>query len=59
MAVADDAVVAREVLDAIDVHAQNAWRVDRHGRSPREERAPMRVSIVKAVRAGRRGSSCR
>jgi putative cardiolipin synthase len=51
MAVAEDREVAREVLDAIDVHVQNAWRVDRHGRPPREERAPMRVSIAKAVRA--------
>ncbi|HEY6139988.1 MAG TPA: phosphatidylserine/phosphatidylglycerophosphate/cardiolipin synthase family protein [Thermoanaerobaculia bacterium] len=51
MAVAEDREVAREVLDAIEVHVQNAWRVDRHGRPPREERAPMRVSIAKAVRA--------
>ena len=51
MCMADDETVAREVLDAIDVHVQNAWRVDRHGRPPREERAPMRVSIAKSVRA--------
>jgi len=51
MCVADDEEVARELLEAIDVHAQNAWRVDRNGRPPREERTPMRVSIAKSVRA--------
>ena len=51
MCVADDEEMARELLDAIDVHARNAWRVDRNGRPPREERAPMRVSIAKSFRA--------
>ncbi len=51
MCVADDEEVARELLEAIDVHVRNAWRVDHNGRPPREERAPMRVSIAKSFRA--------
>jgi putative cardiolipin synthase len=50
MCVADDEGVARELLEAIDVHAQNSWRVDRDGRPPRDERGP-RVSIAKSFRA--------
>ena len=37
MCMADDADTARALLDAIDVHIRNAWRVDTDGSAPSEE----------------------
>lgn len=37
MCMADDADTARALLDAIDVHIRNAWRVETDGSAPAEE----------------------
>lgn len=49
MCVADDDEVARQLLESIEVHVQNAWRVDCDGRPPHNEPRP-RVSMAKAFR---------
>ena len=36
MCMADDPETARDLLQSIDVHVRNAWRVDIDGRAPRE-----------------------
>lgn len=51
LCVAEDAELARQLLAAIGVHAQHAWKVERHGRPPGEQRMPASVSF--GLRAAR------
>ncbi len=50
MCVAEDAEVAQELLESIDLHLQNAWQVHGNGKPVRVPRDPS-VSRAKAVRA--------
>jgi phosphatidylserine/phosphatidylglycerophosphate/cardiolipin synthase-like enzyme len=49
MCVVDDPELAQELLESIDLHLQNAWRIHRNGRPSRQERYPL-VSHAKKVR---------
>jgi phosphatidylserine/phosphatidylglycerophosphate/cardiolipin synthase-like enzyme len=48
--VVEDEALAQELLESIDVHLQNAWRIHGNGRPARVERYPQ-VSHAKQVRA--------
>ena len=48
MCMADDAGTARTLLDAIDVHIRNAWRVDVEGRAPRVHFPGVRAKSFRA-----------
>ena len=48
--VVEDEALAQELLESIDVHLQNAWRIHGNGRPARVERYPQ-VSHAKKVRA--------
>jgi len=50
MCVVEDEQVAQELLESIDLHLQNAWRIHGNGRPARVERYPQ-VSHAKKVRA--------
>lgn len=50
MCVVEDEALAQELLESIDLHLQNAWRIHGNGRPARAERYP-RVSHAKKVRA--------
>jgi cardiolipin synthase C len=50
MCVADDEAVAQELLESIDAHLQNAWRIHGNGKPARRERYPL-VSRAKVIRA--------
>ncbi|HVG24950.1 MAG TPA: phosphatidylserine/phosphatidylglycerophosphate/cardiolipin synthase family protein [Thermoanaerobaculia bacterium] len=50
MCVVEDEALAQELLDSIDLHLQNAWRIHGNGRPARVERYP-NVSHAKKVRA--------
>ncbi|HYC91090.1 MAG TPA: phosphatidylserine/phosphatidylglycerophosphate/cardiolipin synthase family protein [Thermoanaerobaculia bacterium] len=48
--VVEDEVLAQELLESIDLHLQNAWRIHGNGRPARVERYPQ-VSRARKVRA--------
>jgi putative cardiolipin synthase len=50
MCVVEDGALAQELLESIDLHLQNAWRIHGNGRPARLERYPQ-VSHAKKVRA--------
>ncbi|HVE69730.1 MAG TPA: phosphatidylserine/phosphatidylglycerophosphate/cardiolipin synthase family protein [Thermoanaerobaculia bacterium] len=50
MCVVEDPELAQELLESIDLHLQNAWRIHGNGRPARVERYPQ-VSHAKKVRA--------
>ena len=50
MCVVEDEALAQELLESIDLHLQNAWRIHGNGRPARVERYPQ-VSRAKKVRA--------
>jgi len=50
MCVAEDEAVAQELLESIDAHLQNAWRIHGNGKPARVERYPL-VSRAKVFRA--------
>lgn len=50
MCMAEDEQVAQELLESIDAHLQNAWRIHGNGKPARVERYPL-VSRAKVLRA--------
>lgn len=50
MCLAEDETVAQALLESIDAHLQNAWRIRGNGKPSRRERYPL-VSRAKVIRA--------